>query len=172
MTGKSIYRRTRKKARALTDSLRRHGQPSPSPSDSATDTPGSSRSAAGDTVEGVAPGFPVNQSDRQASVPTPTIRVSPEQQLSSTVVSPNAVSLTEKNRPLTAVCAIHYTVITMLMYPASSARPSRRNQMLPNDRRHRCGKRRSINFPTMTRKAFPSPTTTSATIWKEFWRRR
>jgi hypothetical protein len=63
--------------------------------------------------EGVALAFPVNQSSHQTSVPTPTIRVSSEQQSSSAVASANAISLTEENRPLAAVCALHY-VMTQL----------------------------------------------------------
>jgi hypothetical protein len=60
--------------------------------------------------EGVALVSPVNQSSHLASVPMPTIRVSPEQQLSSAVASANAESLTEENRPSTAVCALHYAM--------------------------------------------------------------
>jgi hypothetical protein len=113
MTIGNIGKKFKKKARALTDSLHGHGRPSLSPSVSVTetarlpDTPGNSRSAA---VEGIALASPVNQSSDQASS---TIRVS--QQLSSDVASANAISLTEKNRPHTAVCALHYAILTMLM---------------------------------------------------------
>jgi len=104
MTTENIRKRIRKKAGALTDSLRRHGRLSPSPSVSPTVAPGSSKSATRDMVTHVSP---VNQSSHQPSVPTPTIRVSPEQQLSSATASPSAVSLTEENRPLTGVRALH-----------------------------------------------------------------
>ena len=172
MIAGDIRKRIGKKARALTDSLRRHGRPSPPSSVSATDTTGGSSSAARDMAGGVAQVSPVNQSSHQTTAPTPTIRVSLEQQFSSPTASANAVSLPEKNRPLTDVCVLHYANLTMLMYPASRTLLSRRNQMLPKDQRHRCGKRRSKNFLTMTKKAFHSPMTTGATIWKEFWRRR
>jgi len=171
MTTGNIRKRIKEKARALTDSLCCHGQPSPSPSVSATDTPASSRSVAGNMVDSVAHEPPVNQSSHQASVPTPTTQVSPEQQLSGTACLANAVSLTDKNKPLTAVCALHYAIRTMLIYPASRTQCPHQNQMIPKDRHHRCGERRSINFLTMTRTAFHSLTTTGAIIWKEFWRR-
>jgi len=43
-----------------------------------------------------------NQSSHRAPVPTPTIRVSPKQQLPSAVASANAESLRGENRPLAA----------------------------------------------------------------------
>jgi len=104
MAIETICTRIERKVRALTDSLRRHGL-SPSPSVSATDIPGGLGPAAGDMAEGVAHVSSVdqNQSSRQASVPTPTIRVSPEQQrLSGAVTAANAVSLAEGDGPLTA----------------------------------------------------------------------
>jgi len=104
MAIETICTRIERKVRALTDSLRRHGL-SPSPSGSATDIPGGLGPAAGDMAEGVAHVSSVdqNQSSRQASVPTPTIRVSPEQQrLSGAVTAANAVSLAEGDGPLTA----------------------------------------------------------------------
>jgi hypothetical protein len=121
MTIGNIHKKFKKKARALTDSLHGHGRPSLSPSASVAeiahwpDTPGSSRSAASDMVEAVVLVPPVNQSSHQALVP---IRVSPDQQLSNAGASANAISLTEKNRPPTAVGALHYAILTMLMYPA------------------------------------------------------
>jgi hypothetical protein len=124
MTIGNIGKKFKKKARTLKDSLHGHGRPSLSPNVSATETahwqgtPGSSGSVASDMVEGVALVSPVNQSSHQALVPIPTIRVSPEQQLSNAVASANAVSLTENNRPLTAVCALYYAILTILMYPA------------------------------------------------------
>jgi hypothetical protein len=106
MTRWNIRKNIKKGVRALTDD----DQPSPSPSVSATETASNSRSTGRNMGEGVALVSPVNESNHQTSVPTPTIQVSSEQQSSSVVASANAVSFTEENRPLAAVCALHYAI--------------------------------------------------------------
>jgi hypothetical protein len=173
MTIGNIRKNIKKKVRALTDSLHGRGRPSPSPSVSATETarwPDMPCGSVRNMGENVALVSPMNQCSNKTSVPTPTTRVS----LSSVAASADAVSLTEGNIFPTLVCTpTPLRSLTMLMtYLAGRTRLSHRKQMLPKNRRHRCGKGRSISFLTVIRKAFPSPMTTGTIIWKRFWRGR